>query len=274
MMLRRARKPTMDPLMMSLMRGRHRAKLCTLSGCSFELAEALERRRVDLCAVQEKSPRTTSGVRIIVGERFRDAITSMERFNDRLMKVVIAAERRLYHLFSAYAPQTGCSERAKNEFWSPHDEKTAEVPSQNVILVSDELNEHVGPAKDGDGCHGGLGFGSRNADGERILEYAESHDLTIMNTRFRKRVKQEIRDMYELEVMSISTDEYRKDDTAYDYLNSYAKRITIDDGNITAPFPLKDNVVELDTNFNVAASRFIAPFKFQKTYLDQKRWHT
>ncbi|VDO96955.1 unnamed protein product [Heligmosomoides polygyrus] len=36
-------------------------------------------------------------------------------------------------------------------------------------------------------CHGGFGFGSRNADGERILEYAESHDLTIVNTRFRKR---------------------------------------------------------------------------------------
>ncbi|VDP43611.1 unnamed protein product [Heligmosomoides polygyrus] len=70
------------------------------------------------------SPRSTSGVGIIVSERFRDAIVSVERFNDGLMKIVVAAERRRYHIFSAYAPQTGCSERAKDEFWSILEEKT------------------------------------------------------------------------------------------------------------------------------------------------------
>ncbi|VDO97145.1 unnamed protein product [Heligmosomoides polygyrus] len=68
-----------------------------------------------------------------------------------MMKIVVAAERRMDHLFSAYAPQTGCSERDKDEFWSLLDEKTAEVPSLDVIIV------------------------------------AESHDLTIVNTKFRKR---------------------------------------------------------------------------------------
>ncbi|EYC30941.1 hypothetical protein Y032_0004g1862 [Ancylostoma ceylanicum] len=33
----------------------------------------------------------------------------------------------------------------------------------------------------------GLGYGTRNDDGERILEYADSHDLVIMNTKFQKR---------------------------------------------------------------------------------------
>ncbi|VDP24502.1 unnamed protein product [Heligmosomoides polygyrus] len=66
------------------------------------------------------------------------------------------------------------------------DEKTAEVPSQDVIIVAGDVKGHVGAAKDGYSCHGGLGFGLRNADGERILEYAESHDLTIVSTRFRK----------------------------------------------------------------------------------------
>ncbi|VDP57952.1 unnamed protein product [Heligmosomoides polygyrus] len=61
------------------------------------------------------------------------------------------------------------------------------MPSQDVIIVAGDLNGHVGAAKEGYGCHGGLGFGSRNADGEHILEYAESHDLTIVNIRFRKR---------------------------------------------------------------------------------------
>uniref|UniRef100_A0A183GT88 Endo/exonuclease/phosphatase domain-containing protein n=1 Tax=Heligmosomoides polygyrus TaxID=6339 RepID=A0A183GT88_HELPZ len=53
-----------------------------------------------------------------------------------------------------------------------------------VLVDKGDLNGHVGAAKDGYSCHG---YGSRNADGERILEYADSHDLTIVNTKFRKR---------------------------------------------------------------------------------------
>ncbi|VDP12487.1 unnamed protein product [Heligmosomoides polygyrus] len=79
------------------------------------------------------------------------------------MKVVVAAEQHMYHFFSAYAPQT-----AKDEFWTLLDEKTAEV-------------------QDGYSCRGGFGYGASNADGERILEYADSHNLTIANTMFRKR---------------------------------------------------------------------------------------
>ncbi|VDP10495.1 unnamed protein product [Heligmosomoides polygyrus] len=131
----------------------------TLSGRSFELAEVLERRKVDFCAVT----------------------------SDRLMKIVVAAERRMYHLFPAYAPQTGCSERDKDEFWSLLNKKTAEVPSLDVIIVAGDLNGHVGATKDGYCCHGGFGYGSRNVDNERILEYAKSHNLTNVNTKFRKR---------------------------------------------------------------------------------------
>ncbi|VDP09570.1 unnamed protein product [Heligmosomoides polygyrus] len=104
---------------------------------------------------------TTSGVGIIVFERSRDSIVSVERFDDRLMKIVVAAKERLYHLL---------------------DEKTAEVPSKDVIIVAGDFNGHVVATKEGNSCHGGFGYGSRNADGERILEYAESHNLTIVNT--------------------------------------------------------------------------------------------
>ncbi|XGW10231.1 hypothetical protein V3C99_012037 [Haemonchus contortus] len=149
----------------------------TLTGRSYELAEALERRRIDFCAVQETrwsccksrdighgfkavlcgGPKTTNGVGIIVSERF------------------------------PYAPQAGCSEQTKDKFWNLLDEKTAEVPLQEALVVAGDLNGHVGATKDGYSCHGGFGYGSRNTDGERILEYADSHNLVIVNTKFRKR---------------------------------------------------------------------------------------
>ncbi|VDO79373.1 unnamed protein product [Heligmosomoides polygyrus] len=110
------------------------------------------------------SLRTTSDVGIIVSERFRNSIVSVERFDDRLMKIVVAAKERLFHFFSAYAPQTGCSDQAKDEFWNLLDEKTAEVPSKDVIIVAGDLNGHVGATKDGYSCHVGFGYWSRNTD--------------------------------------------------------------------------------------------------------------
>uniref|UniRef100_A0A7I4YN09 Reverse transcriptase domain-containing protein n=1 Tax=Haemonchus contortus TaxID=6289 RepID=A0A7I4YN09_HAECO len=133
-------------------------------------------------------PKTTNGVGIIVSERLRDSIVGVERFDDRLMKVIVVIECQKYHFFSAYAPQAGCSEQIKDKFWNLLDEKTAEVWVQEAIVVAGDLNgAHVGATKDDYRCHGGFGYGSRNNDGERILEYADSHNLVIVNTKFRKR---------------------------------------------------------------------------------------
>ncbi|VDP38660.1 unnamed protein product [Heligmosomoides polygyrus] len=103
------------------------------------------------------SPRTTSGVGMFASGRFRDWIVSVERFDDRLMKIVVAAKQRLYHFFSAYAPQNGCSDQTKEEFWNLLDEKTVEVSPKDVITVASDLNGHVGATKDGYSCHGGFG---------------------------------------------------------------------------------------------------------------------
>jgi len=47
---------------------------------------------------------------------------------------------------------------------------------------------HVGAAADGyENVHGGRGYGDRNTEGERILEFATANDLVIGNTLFIKR---------------------------------------------------------------------------------------
>ncbi|VDO87714.1 unnamed protein product [Heligmosomoides polygyrus] len=135
----------------------------TSTGLSCELVEALERRKIDFCAVQETrwsrcnsrdigrgfkavlcgSPMTTSGVGMIVSERFRDAIASVERFYDLLMMTVVTVEERRCRFFSAYAPQTGCSEQTKDEFLSLLNEKIAAVLSQDTVVVAGDLNGRV-----------------------------------------------------------------------------------------------------------------------------------
>ncbi|XGW34046.1 hypothetical protein V3C99_018088 [Haemonchus contortus] len=63
------------------------------------------------------------------------------------MKIVVVIERQKYHLFSAYAPPAGCSDQTKDTFWNLLDEKTAEVPLQEAIVVAGDLNGHIAPPK-------------------------------------------------------------------------------------------------------------------------------
>jgi hypothetical protein len=50
-----------------------------------------------------------------------------------------------------------------------------------------DLNGHVGSTRVGfNGIHGGFGYGSRNQEGEDILNFALAYDLIVSNTLFRK----------------------------------------------------------------------------------------
>ncbi|EYC26827.1 hypothetical protein Y032_0010g984 [Ancylostoma ceylanicum] len=144
----------------------------TLTGRSHELAAALQRRRIDLCAVQETrwsgrkskdigggfkivyngSSGTRNGVGVIVSERFRDFIAG----TIRLTKIVIVTLGHRIHFFLAYAPQTECTDQAKDEFWALIDEKTAAVPPEDTLIIAGDLNGHVGASKDGYRYQGGL----------------------------------------------------------------------------------------------------------------------
>ncbi|EYC27756.1 hypothetical protein Y032_0008g163 [Ancylostoma ceylanicum] len=106
---------------------------------------------------------------------------------DRLVKIVIITPERRIHFFSAYASQTACSDNVKNDFWALIDEKTAVVPSEDMFIIARDLNGHVGVMKDGYRCYADFGYGVRNDNGDRILDYAKSHNLVIVKTKFRKR---------------------------------------------------------------------------------------
>ncbi|VDO75553.1 unnamed protein product [Heligmosomoides polygyrus] len=76
------------------------------------------------------------------------------------MKFVVAAKERLYHFFSAYAPQTGSSDQAKDKFWNLLDERTAEVSSKALWLVTlmETQNLEKGYRRDTSSCK----FGARH----------------------------------------------------------------------------------------------------------------
>ena len=62
------------------------------------------------------------------------------------------------------------------------------VSSSEKLFIGGDLNGHVGSTSVGfEVAHGGFGYGSRNQEGEDILDFATAFDLMIANTFFRKR---------------------------------------------------------------------------------------
>ena len=56
-----------------------------------------------------------------------------------------------------------------------------------MVEFAGDMNGHVGNSNAiYDGAHGGFGYGSRNADVCRILEFADGLNLVICNTLFMK----------------------------------------------------------------------------------------
>jgi len=56
-----------------------------------------------------------------------------------------------------------------------------------MVVLAGDMNGHVGSSNVGyDGTHGGYAYGARNADGSRILEFADGLNLVICNTLFMK----------------------------------------------------------------------------------------
>jgi hypothetical protein len=74
------------------------------------------------------------------------------------------------------------------QFWEELDALVSSVPISEKLFIGD-LDGYVGSTRVGlDGVHGGFGYGSRNQEGEGILNFALAYDLIVANTLFRKRI--------------------------------------------------------------------------------------
>ena len=84
------------------------------------------------------------------------------------------------NVISAYAPQVGLDVSAKRQFREDLDGLIRVVPSSEKFFIGGDLNGHVGNTSAGfETVHGGFGYGSRNQEGEEVLDFAVAFDLMI-----------------------------------------------------------------------------------------------
>ena len=173
-------------------------------GKSSEVVDVMMRRRVDVACVQEvrwKGERARevgegykiyyvgeasgrNGVGVIVSSSMVDSVVEVKKCSSRLMKVKLVWEGIVVNVVCVYAPQVCLSDEEKEKFWTLFDNLISGISGGEKLVIGGDLNGHVG--KDNVGystVHGGWGFGSRNKEGETILEEAVAHGLVILNTR-------------------------------------------------------------------------------------------
>ena len=75
---------------------------------------------------------------------------------------------------------TSLADEEKECFWNEVFHLVSCIHQNEIVVFAGDMNGHVGSSNVGyDGTHGGFGCGSRNADGSRILEFADGLNLVI-----------------------------------------------------------------------------------------------
>ncbi|KAK3558182.1 hypothetical protein QTP86_012373 [Hemibagrus guttatus] len=183
-------------------------KVGTMTGKGRELADVMERRKVDILCVQEtrwKGSKARSieagfklfyygvdskrnGVGVVLKEEFVRNVLEVKRVSDRVMSLKLKIEGVMMNVVSGYAPQVGCELEEKERFWSELDEVMESIPTGERVVIGADFNGHVGEGNTGDEeVMGKFGVKERNLEGQMVVDFAKRMDMGVVNTYFQKR---------------------------------------------------------------------------------------
>ncbi|KAK3526912.1 hypothetical protein QTP86_004706 [Hemibagrus guttatus] len=179
-----------------------------MTGKGRELADMMERRKVDILCVQEtrwKGSKARSigagfklfyygvdskrnGVGVVLKEEFVRNVLEVKRVSDRVMSLKLEIEGVMLNVVSGYAPQVGCELEEKERFWSELDEVMESIPTGERVVIGADFNGHVGEGNTGDEeVMGKFGVKERNLEGQIVVDFAKRMDMAVVNTYFQKR---------------------------------------------------------------------------------------
>ncbi|KAK3552900.1 hypothetical protein QTP86_028010 [Hemibagrus guttatus] len=179
-----------------------------MTGKGRELADVMERRKVDILCVQEtrwKGSKARSigagfklfyygvdskrnGVGVVLKEELVRNVLEVKRVSDRVMSLKLEIEGVMLNVVSGYAPQVGCELEEKERFWSELDEVMESIPTGERVVIGADFNGHVGEGNSGDEeVMGKFGVKERNLEGQMVVDFAKRMDMAVVNTYFQKR---------------------------------------------------------------------------------------
>ncbi|KAK3570013.1 hypothetical protein QTP86_009167 [Hemibagrus guttatus] len=158
----------------------HSSLSCHLErGKGRELADMMERRKVDILCVQETRWKGSKARSIGAGFKLFYYGVDSKRNG---VGVVLKEE------FVRNVLEVGCELEEKERFWSELDEVMESIPTGERVVIRADFNGHVGEGNTGDEeVMGKFGVKERNLEGQMVVDFAKRIDMGVVNTYFQKR---------------------------------------------------------------------------------------
>jgi hypothetical protein len=113
-------------------------------------------------------------------------MTDVKRHEDKIILIKLVTGDLVLNVISVYTLQVGHDQSAKR-FFEDLDGMVITIPISGTHFIGD-FNGHVGTISAGfKALHGGFMYGSKNQEGEEVLNFTITFDLLIANTFFTKR---------------------------------------------------------------------------------------
>ena len=123
------------------------------------------------------------GVGIIFDLHASRAITGYWAISDRVLLVKMKGQPFDITIIQVYAPTSESSDEDIDQFYADMEKAKRISKSQEILIIMGDFNAKVGNEKHED-IVGNFGLGERNERGERLIEWAQVHDMVIGNTWF------------------------------------------------------------------------------------------
>ncbi|KAK3517556.1 hypothetical protein QTP70_012542 [Hemibagrus guttatus] len=144
-----------------------------------ELADMMERRKVDILCVQETRWKGSKARSIGAGFKLFYYGVDSKRNG---VGVVLKEE------FVRNVLEVGCELEEKERFWSELDEVMESIPTGERVVIGADFNGHVGEENTGDEeVMGKFGVKERNLERQMVMDFAKRMDMAVVNTYLQKR---------------------------------------------------------------------------------------
>ena len=125
------------------------------------------------------------GVTIILKKGLERCLLEWKPINSRLMSARLKGRHVNITIIQCYAPTNESDEESKEDFYNQLQRETEKAPRHDLLVVMGDLNAKVGTDSTGyERVMGKHGIGTRNDNGERLVEFCAMNNLVIGGTLF------------------------------------------------------------------------------------------
>lgn len=132
----------------------------------------------------DNTTRNKNGVAIILNDQTNMTVKGFIPISNRVALLKIKAQPFDLNIIQSYAPISESNEQEIEEFYEQLRTALKHTRKEEINIILGDMNAKIGQGKIED-VVGDFGLGMRNERGERLIEFCQETDITIMNTFFK-----------------------------------------------------------------------------------------